>query len=139
MTDKELRELQDRFLELLTASGFYSRNADGMTVPLFDKASPNTIQVQRDLWPAYVPQFKDYIRRAERRGQSITKRQTQPVHIQSGRSKAVDQGRPETQKEASRSVRPVLRANSTRQVGEEMPKVPGRRLLTKRPAIQQSR
>ena len=61
MTDKELRALQNEFLEQLDETGFHKRNKDSYSIPLFDKNSPTIIQVQRDLWPSYTAKFAEFV------------------------------------------------------------------------------
>lgn len=69
MTDQELRELQDRFLRVLTENGFFARNKDGWSLRLFnpnDPDCPNALQIKQRLYPAYREQMEDYLNRFEK-------------------------------------------------------------------------
>lgn len=96
--DQAVRQIQNQFIELLTASGFFKRVADGMSAPLFDKESPTAIQLQRDLYPRYLPQMTLYIREHEARGKPED-RTSRRSHRQSSGAAEVDQGTTEAVQE----------------------------------------
>lgn len=66
MTDKELRELQKRFLSALEEFGMFHRVKDGMAIPLFDKHSPTAVQLSMRTYPEYASHMKEYLRLYER-------------------------------------------------------------------------
>jgi hypothetical protein len=124
MTDQQLRNLQDDFLKELEESGFFGRNKDASSVPLFDKHSPTVIQVQRDLWPGYARQFEAYVK--ERRARTDTKPQSRPAYFRHhGKIRPDPEGPGEVKQERpGQPVRKLLRRNPTGQGGKEVSAVP---------------
>jgi hypothetical protein len=127
MTERELRKLQNQFLEALDASGFFRRVRDGDSVPLFDKDSPTALQVRQRLYPAYRKQFQEYLEKYGGRGSCS--RQSVPAYFRHHGNPSDDSERSETAPE-KQSVLPVSQGDSRGEAQSEMPRV-SQRLLRK--------
>lgn len=118
MTDQQLRVLQDEFLQLLEDLGHFKRA--GMTTPLFDNSSPTALQVQRDLWPAYTHQFKEFIRQWKK-SDVIQSRPAYYKHHRACGSHEAGLAEPEAQPQP---LRPVHEDDPGREAGEDVQGMP---------------
>lgn len=126
MTNEQLRALQNEFLQVMEDCGHFKRA--GLSNPLFDKDSPTGIQVQRDLWPAYVSQFKEAISRWK---PSTNVLKPRPAYYKHHRPCGSHEARLAEDEAGSEPVHSVHGPDSRREAGEEVCPVPitTRRLL----------